>query len=137
MDIKDGLDFYLKIIPALSSPGWEYTDKPSFHDVIAWHRLNISDPDIGIRGRMGIRDTGTRIYCFVQLESGEGDRPAFLVIAPLQLALLGSLGKLIILPTFEVLEAEALRVAHDLITEKKAGWIEKQNDWLEQTNAMK
>jgi len=137
MNIKDDMEFYLKIIPALSSPGWEYTDNRSFYDVIAWHILNISDPEIVIRGRMGIRDTGTRIYCFVRIDNGECDRPEFLVIAPLQLALLGARAKLIILPTFAKLEAEALRVAHELIAKKKPGWIKKRNDWLEQTNTMK
>jgi len=137
MDIKNDMEFYLKIIPALSSPGWEYTDKPSFHDVIAWHRLNISDPDIGIRGRIGIQNTGTNAHYFIRLDNGEGCYPGFMETARLQLALFESYTKPIIQPTFAELEAEALRVASELITEKKAGWIEKRNDWLEQTNAMK
>jgi len=137
MDIKGQIDFYLKIIPALSSPGWQDTDNPTFDNVIAWHILRISDPDIEIRGRICIQNMGTIPHYFVQLDSAKRAYPTFTITAPLQLALFESYTKPIIQPTFAELEAEALRVARELITEKKAGWIEKRNDWLEQTSAMK
>jgi len=129
MDIKDGLDFYLKIIPALSSPGWEYTGDTSLHDVIAWHRLKLSDPDIEIRGRIGIQNTGIIPHYFVQLESGEGDNPAFTITAPLQLALFESYTKPIIQPTFEELDWEALKVAYELIGQNRARWIENREEY--------
>jgi len=137
MNIKDDMEFYLKIIPALSSPDWQYIDNPSFHDVMAWHRLNISDPDIGIRGRIGINNTGTSTNYFVRLDNGEGCYPGFMETAPIRLGVFESYTKPIVQPTFPELEADALRVAHQLIAKKKAGWIEKRNDWLEQTNTMK
>jgi len=137
MNIKDDMDFYSNIIPALSSPDWQYTDNPSFHDVMAWHILKLSDPDIGIRGRIGINNTGSSINYFVRIDNGEGCYPGFMETAPIRLGVFESYTKPIVQPTFTELEAEALRVAHELIAKKKAGWIEKRNDWLEQTNTMK
>jgi len=137
MKVKDDMDFYLKIIPALSSPDWQYIDNPSFHDVMAWHILNLSDPDIAIRGRIGINNTGTSINYFVRLDSGEGCYPTFLETAPLRLALFESYTKPIVQPTFTELEAEALRIAYQLITKKKSEWIEKQQEYLRQFEAMK
>jgi len=137
MNIKDNMDFYLRIIPALSSRKWEYTDDPSFHDVMAWHPLTLSDPDVDILGRIGIQNTGASIHYFVRLDSGRRCYPTFVETAPLRLAQFESYTKPIIEPTFDELKSEALRVAYELISKKRAGWIEKHNDWLEQIKESK
>ena len=136
MNIKDNMDFYLEIIPALSSPEWEYADDPTFHDVMAWHPLTLSDPDcappIEIRGRIGIRNTGNSTSYFVQLDSGEGGYPAFMETARIRLGEFESYTKPIVQPTFAELKWEALFLAYEMITNKRAGWIEKRNDWIKQ-----
>jgi len=132
MNIKDNMDFYLERIPALSSPEWEYADDPTFHDVMAWHPLTLSDPDVDILGRIGIQNTGTSIHYFVRLDSGRRCYPTFSEIAPLRLAQFESYTKPIVQPTFDELKSEALRVVYELISKRRAGWIKKRNDWLEQ-----
>jgi len=136
MDIKDNIDFYLKTIPALSSPGWEYTDSPEFHDVLAWHRLNISDPDIGIRGRICLQNRETRTHYFIRLDNGEGDDPAFMEIAQIRLGVFEPSTKSFVQPTFPELEAESLRVAYQMIAEKRAGWIERRKEYLKEINTL-
>jgi len=137
MNIKDDMEFYLKIIPALSSPGWEYTDNPSFHDVMAWHTLKLSDPDIAIRGRIGINNTGTSTNYFVRIDNGEGCYPGFMETAPIRLGVFESYTKPIVQPTFPELEADALRAAYQLITKKKSEWIERRQQYFRQFETMK
>ena len=141
MNIKDDMDFYLEIIPALSSPDWEYTDDPTFHDVMAWHPLFSVEsdyaPPIEISGRIGIRNTGNSTSYFVQLDSNERRYPAFSEIARIRLGEFESYTKPIVQPTFDELKSEALFLAYEMITKKRAGWIKKRNDWLEQIKESK
>jgi len=98
---------------------------------MAWHPLTLSDPDVDILGRIGIQNTGASIHYFVRLDSGRRCYPPFSETAPLRLALFESCTKPIIHPTFDELKSEALRVAYELISNKKAGWIENRKNWLE------
>jgi len=126
-EYKVHMDFYLKMIPALSSPGWEYKD----FEVMALHELSLPDPDIDILGWIGIEEEIKESPYFVWVKSGRRIYPPFSETAPLRLALFESCTKPIIHPTFDELKSEALRVAYELIRNKKAGWIENRKNWLE------
>ena len=136
MNTKDNIDFYFKTIPALSSSGWKYTDNLLYHDVMAWHILRLSDPDVGIRGQIGIQNIGGSIRYLIQLDNGEGGYPAFLEIAPIPLEEFESYTNPSFQPIFAELEGKALSLAYQMIAEKRAGWIERRKEYLREIDTL-